>query len=541
MNSPPAPALEDAPTGSIRQWLEALSILSPPSGAMVVGAGSGTSPWVRFLREADVRDTTLVEADPSLFDALRHTISDRPEWCLRQELISSTAGRTDFHRTTLPTENGPVDPEILRALWPNIEITETLELEATPLSELLDNLPSSGGWLVLDRLPARSLVEGTGTPLDKVAVIVARATTRDISASGSESTSHEPLAALLAGRGFTCLMFEPERNPGAGHGLFVRHIPSEAWELETLRASARSSSSPVEAARAIRKARPPVSPAASIYLKLGERENPPPFVLVDSKSLPRSGIHYLQSRLAKLLGSRFSFCEWYHEPGCCRNYPCALDCFVNHAERTGELRLRLIKSHDFELTDPILDAGPHLQRLILARDPVYMLTSWFELEQFETNKAGLLNAGIHVDKIWFHHEKEIVTAAISFVDRRFSEPGREALDAWLADKVRFMGGFVRKWINPEMKSPTDHVHLLRYDRIDPFLAGFLEPYRSYLPPETLDAIDSSKAPANQVFQARTDPFSVKSKRVSEYLAENQSLFEKAANDILACDEHGFFS
>lgn len=53
----------------------------------------------------------------------------------------------------------------------------------------------------------------------------------------------------------------------------------------------------------------PTSAAHAFYINLGnaQDDNPAPFLLIDSKSLPRSGLHYLKNTLSKVFGEHFSF------------------------------------------------------------------------------------------------------------------------------------------------------------------------------------------------------------------------------------------
>ena len=187
----------------------------------------------------------------------------------------------------------------------------------------------------------------------------------------------------------------------------------------------------------------PSSASVHFYEKLeveAATGNETPFLLLDSKSIPRAGLHYLKTRLSQVLGDQFSFCEWYQEPGCCRSYPCALTGYADHAQKTGEFRLRLVKSHDFELTDPILKPTNNIRQLVLYRDPLFVLTSWFVLDQLNRHSDVLAQQGISMQKIWLAHEKEVVNSAYSIIETAFNPPAEAELIQWLAEKSHYIRG-----------------------------------------------------------------------------------------------------
>jgi len=77
----------------------------------------------------------------------------------------------------------------------------------------------------------------------------------------------------------------------------------------------------------------------------------PSLQLVESRSLPRSGHHFLRHLLEQACGEQFSYCEGYQEPGCCRSSPCSVAAYWRYAREHNQPHLRLLKSHDFALTD----------------------------------------------------------------------------------------------------------------------------------------------------------------------------------------------
>jgi hypothetical protein len=273
------------------------------------------------------------------------------------------------------------------------------------------------------------------------------------------------------------------------------------------------------------------SEAHAFYINFGQEREPVPFLLIDSKSLPRSGLHYLKNTLSKIFGEHFSFCEWYQEPGCCKQTPCALTGFATHAEKTGKLRIRLTKSHDFELTDPVYEPNTYLRRPVLVRDPLYILTSWFALDQLDSHKDILIKSGININKIWLAHEKEVLNPAYSLLNDHFMPPSLQQLTEWLESKSSYIMGFMDKWVKPDNGNSESYIQVVRYEDINSYIASLASEFQPYLPTETLSAFNREIELAAQRFNKREDPFQVPSESVSHYIRSNSAIFQAVASNI----------
>jgi hypothetical protein len=265
----------------------------------------------------------------------------------------------------------------------------------------------------------------------------------------------------------------------------------------------------------------------------------PPFLLLDSKSLPRSGLHYLRNTLAQVLGGNFSFCEWYQEPGCCKRMPCALKAFASGAQQTGELRLRLTKSHDFALNDPAYPTNRCVRRIILVRHPLYMLTSYFALDQLDKHKDRLQADGINMRKIWLHHEPDVVSAAYQVVNDHFTPLKPEALLAWLRAKTDYAIGFFDKWARPANREEQSYVHVVRYEQINKFIIELLGALRETLSLNAQQRADAFCRDAELRFKPRASPFAMPVPRLTDYVTYHAKLFESAAIEILSNASCGY--
>lgn len=138
--------------------------------------------------------------------------------------------------------------------------------------------------------------------------------------------------------------------------------------------------------------------------------------LVESRSLPRSGHHFLKKVLQHAWGGDFSYCEGYQEPGCCKASPCSVMAYWHFAREHRSAHLRLLKSHDFSLSDATFAPPLGMVRLIQVRRPFDLLVSWLELQQLVLNRALLRNASIALERIFLYHEPEVLEEAWRLID-----------------------------------------------------------------------------------------------------------------------------
>lgn len=213
---------------SILPWLDMLSQLYPPCGVVLVGAGSGSSSWVQYLMAANWRNVTLIEADEATARSLKATTQSHPSWDVKPHVIGPRSGPIPFYSASLHTESGLLEPETLRSLWPNLKTRTKQTRQAVSLGELLEASPSS--WLVVDCLPARSIIEGAVVHLPGIDLIAARVVL-DAAQLGEEDGELESLQQLLHVHGFRLLAREAGRHPAIGHALFVRDTRSDIGVL----------------------------------------------------------------------------------------------------------------------------------------------------------------------------------------------------------------------------------------------------------------------------------------------------------------------
>lgn len=168
--------------------------------------------------------------------------------------------------------------------------------------------------------------------------------------------------------------------------------------------------------------------------------------LVESRSLPRSGHHYLRNLLKQVCGENFSYCEGYQEPGCCKSSPCRVSAYWHYARAHYLPHLRLLKSHDFGLSDSTFPAPPGMLRFVQVRKPVEFLISWLELQQLEVNRELLGSVGISLDRIYLYHEAQLLEDSWSLIDRDGVVMTPHQAQAWLTKKLGYVLAFLNKWL-----------------------------------------------------------------------------------------------
>lgn len=221
------------PDSPLLSWLDHLWVLYPAQNVLVIGAGNGTSPWTDALQRWQAPSATLVEADEAQFQQLQHSPAAREGWHLRKQVIASQTGSATFYTASNPAESGLIEPDSLRALWPNLKTRQKTARQAISLTELLDTTALGANWLIIDCLPADELLASTADRLAQLEVIVTR-TLLPLNDAGADSSGKPTLTAIqqtLEAQGFTQVATQQARNPGIAHTLHVRNHSARVRQL----------------------------------------------------------------------------------------------------------------------------------------------------------------------------------------------------------------------------------------------------------------------------------------------------------------------
>lgn len=219
---------------SLNNWLETLRILIPIEGVILVGTGVGTGSLVQWLQQSPPARACLIEGDPSIYQHLERNLPTIPGWTLRCSTVIPNAEPASIHRFSVQTENSLLSVDELRTLWPNLQAVDANDTgdisNGTTLAELLAHATSSANWLILDCLPAAPLLQGAGTAISGLDIILARVVIDET--LGVSSAHHGTLNTFLQTAGFRCIHLQPERHPAIAIALYVRDIRSSQAEKQ---------------------------------------------------------------------------------------------------------------------------------------------------------------------------------------------------------------------------------------------------------------------------------------------------------------------
>lgn len=176
-------------------------------------------------------------------------------------------------------------------------------------------------------------------------------------------------------------------------------------------------------------------------------------LLIESRSLPRSGHHFLKNSLEMAFNGEFSYCEGYMEPGCCNRNPCEMRSYWNFARKRELNHIRLVKSHDFNLTDLTFKPPIGMVRLVQVRKPLEVLVSWLELQQFSHNENLLNSQNITLNRLYLYHEIQLKEEAWSIIDESGTVMDEEQTIKWLKEKANYIERFLKKWLPISIEFP----------------------------------------------------------------------------------------
>jgi hypothetical protein len=221
----------------VTDWVGILSSLFPIEGLVLVGAGF-SSELGRFAK-LKPPSVVFIEADESTHKKLESTIREHDAWVAHRALVAERDGEAIFYGASNPSESGLIEPSSLTKIWRNLKTKNQERRVATTLDRLLKDETSPGGkanWIVVDCLPAVSILSGALASLEKSDVVVTRAIL-DPAILTLPGANRNEVESFLSERGFRCVSVEGEHHPAVGHLIFVRDWRALATvQIEALRA-----------------------------------------------------------------------------------------------------------------------------------------------------------------------------------------------------------------------------------------------------------------------------------------------------------------
>jgi len=223
-------------TMDLTSWLNHLHYLMPPTGMVIIGAGIGSLG--KMLGEWEVPVAHFIEADEKQIQRMEASLTGHTDWHIYRALLWRTSAEISFYQASNPAESGILQPETLASLWPNLKTRDKESRQSTTLDSLLHDIQPqmAPNWLIVDCLPALSILQGAGKWLDTSEVIVARVILDD-DIVPDEGASKPELDGFLQANGFRCIALQEERQPKVVSALYVREYKPQLDQLTQAKAA----------------------------------------------------------------------------------------------------------------------------------------------------------------------------------------------------------------------------------------------------------------------------------------------------------------
>lgn len=219
---------------SLATLRQVFALVFPMRGVVVVGAGRGQG--LEDFRSA--ASVLLVDARRECIEPLQKQCVALPNATAVQAVIAARSGAVAFHFASKPDESALITPESLQPLWRNLTTNSMDEVEAVTLPDLLASLAPEPdfrcNWLVIDCLPALSVLEGARGLVDDVDVIELRCV-RDGAVAVEGGVGLESAEQWLEARGFHLAAQFEETLPQLCKAVFccdVSKLGAKVGDLE---------------------------------------------------------------------------------------------------------------------------------------------------------------------------------------------------------------------------------------------------------------------------------------------------------------------
>ncbi len=244
---------------SLGLWLNALAVVQQPTRIVHVGIGDGkgeSSVWTDW----PLTKALAIEVEPITIAVLNTNSQFKALIDVQSQLIAETEGSVAYFVASNPSENGLIDPSLLRMVWPSLTLSHQTQRDATTLDRAAADILNVSTdhnaeplWLIIDALPGVRILNGGAKLLEASSLVCVRAL--------AEAGFHgEPAGAdvaavdrLLEEKGFNRVIYLPDLNPKIGHAIYARKksldVISPA-EIEALQAKLDATSQERDAAQA---------------------------------------------------------------------------------------------------------------------------------------------------------------------------------------------------------------------------------------------------------------------------------------------------
>ena len=179
---------------------------------------------------------------------------------------------------------------------------------------------------------------------------------------------------------------------------------------------------------------------------------------------------------------------------------------------------------------------PGVMRLILVRDPLMVLTSWWALQELVRHSDLLASHGIQVKKLFYLHEKSLLQAAYRVLEAHFRPVPPGAVEDWLARETAYMLRFLGKWAGAN----GAQVQVVNYDDLPGFIAGFFAARQGALTAAEETSLARMQRENLARYAPRNTPFEARVPQITDTLNHHKTLFLETSKNIRNLDRSGCF-
>lgn len=219
------------PVFSPLEVLECLSRIFPVQGAVIIGAGMGNGPWFSLLQQQGIDDVLLIEAEPASVRYLKKKYASHRHWSMLEQVVGDQVCERTFYSVSNRDESSLLSPDVLKTLWPNISIREKRFCHVITLDWLIQEKSLNSNWLVIDALPAVTILNGALDSMVSFDVIIVR---QVIDVHLTEEL-YQDVDAFMQQKGYIFFCMEADLHPSIGYAVYVKDVRMQTLELIQVR------------------------------------------------------------------------------------------------------------------------------------------------------------------------------------------------------------------------------------------------------------------------------------------------------------------
>jgi hypothetical protein len=123
-----------SPVQSLGTWLNALSVFQAPTRIVQVGFGPSVGEAGIWL-DWPLSQALIIDAESIDLDVLKLKATGQAQIETQTQVIAEKEGSTQYFVASNPSENGLVDPNLLRMVWPSLALSHRTQCDAKTLDQ----------------------------------------------------------------------------------------------------------------------------------------------------------------------------------------------------------------------------------------------------------------------------------------------------------------------------------------------------------------------------------------------------------------------